>query len=78
MDRPDPKRQAKYEGLRQVALLTSIPMALAVGPAVGYWIGDALDRRFSTSPWLMIFFTVFGAISSIRQTALLIKRVGKP
>jgi F0F1-type ATP synthase assembly protein I len=52
-------------------------MALVAGPAVGYWIGDALDQFFSTSPWLMVFFTVFGVISSIRQTALLIKRGGQ-
>ncbi len=73
----EPKRYEKYEGLRQVALLTSIPTVLAVSPAVGYWVGDFLDRVFLTSPWLMAFFTVLGVVSGVRQTAALIKRVGK-
>ena len=80
MELPGPKdpKAAKYEGLRQAILLTGIPTVLAAGPAVGYWIGDFLDRFFSTSPWMMVIFTVLGAVSGVRQTVALIKRVGKP
>lgn len=70
MNGPDPK----YEGWRQVALLTSIPVVLLAGPAVGYFIGSFLDRLFGTSPWLMAFFTTMGAISGVRQTISVIKR----
>ncbi len=70
MNGPDPK----YEGWRQVALLTSIPMILLFGPLVGYFIGDFLDQLFGTSPWLMIIFTAMGALSGVKQTITLIKR----
>ncbi len=65
----------KYEGFRQAALLTSIPMVLLAGPVIGYFIGDFLDRFFFTSPWLMGIMTVVGGFSGVRQTILLIKRV---
>ncbi|MDC4228106.1 MAG: AtpZ/AtpI family protein [Candidatus Manganitrophus sp.] len=70
MDGPDPK----YEGWRQLALLTSIPMILLFGPIVGYLIGNYLDQLFGTSPWLMVVFTAMGAISGVKQTITLIKR----
>jgi F0F1-type ATP synthase assembly protein I len=70
MNGPDPK----YDGWRQVALLTSIPMILLFGPLVGYFIGDFLDQLFGTSPWLMIIFTAMGSLSGVKQTITLIKR----
>lgn len=70
MEGPDPK----YEGWRQLALLTSIPMILLFGPIVGYLIGNFLDQLFGTSPWLMAVFTAMGAISGVKQTITLIKR----
>ena len=70
MDGPDPK----YEGMRQLALLTSIPMILLAGPIVGYFIGNFLDQLFGISPWLMVIFSVLGAVSGVKQTITLIKR----
>jgi len=66
----------KYEGWRQVALLTAIPMVLMGGPVIGYLIGDYLDRFFLTSPWLMVVFVAMGAVSGVRQMMILIKRAG--
>ena len=70
MSTPDPK----YEGFRQIALYTSIPMTLMAGPIIGYFIGEFLDKFFATDPWLMSLFVLMGAISSIRQTLILLKR----
>lgn len=70
MEGPDPK----YEGWRQLALFTTIPMTLLAGPIVGYLIGDYLDRFFNTAPWLMAGFTIMGGISGVRQTILIIKK----
>ncbi len=55
-------------------MLTSIPMVLLSAPLIGYFIGDFIDRKFHTSPWSMVIFTVMGAVSGIRQTITLIKR----
>lgn len=73
MDRPN----GKYEGWRQLALLTTIPVVLVAGPVVGYLIGSFLDQRFGTSPWLMFFFTFMGVISGIKQTIALIKKADR-
>jgi len=58
---------SKYDGWRQAALLTAIPMVLMGGPVIGYLIGDYLDRLFSTSPWLMVIFIAMGTVSGIQQ-----------
>ncbi|HLG29232.1 MAG TPA: AtpZ/AtpI family protein [Candidatus Brocadiales bacterium] len=61
------KNQKDFQKLRQLGLYTTIPALLLVGPALGYFIGEYLDRFFNTSPWLMIFFIVIGGIASVKQ-----------
>lgn len=61
------KNEKDYQKLRQIGLYTTIPVILLVGPALGYFIGDYLDRYFNTSPWLMIFFIVIGGVASVKQ-----------
>jgi F0F1-type ATP synthase assembly protein I len=68
-DKPD----EKYRRWRLLGLLTAVPMILAAGPIVGFFIGDWLDKQFHTQPWLMLFFLVLGFIAAIRQTILLIR-----
>lgn len=60
--------------LAQAGLLTAIPFVLLVGPAIGYYLGLALDRRWSHKPWGMIVGIVFGLLSSARVTVQLIKQ----
>lgn len=67
----------KYRFVRQLGLLTTIPVVLLSGPVIGFFIGDYLDKRFGTSPWLMVFFVIIGFIASIRQTILIITRAGQ-
>lgn len=67
----------KYRFVRQLGLLTTIPVVLLSGPVIGFLLGDYLDKRFSTSPWLMVFFVIIGFIASIRQTILIIIRAGQ-
>ncbi|OGW42095.1 MAG: hypothetical protein A2132_05135 [Nitrospirae bacterium RBG_16_43_11] len=64
----------KYRYYHQVGLFTGIPIILVAGPAVGFFIGDYLDRKFGTAPWLMFFFIVIGFVASIRQTIEFINR----
>ncbi|TAK09638.1 MAG: AtpZ/AtpI family protein [Candidatus Manganitrophaceae bacterium] len=63
---------------RQAMILTAIPMVLVAGPLVGFLIGNYLDGKFGTAPWLMIFFIIMGAGASIKQVKqLLAKTSGK-
>ncbi len=59
------KRSAR---LQQAGLLTAIPFVLLVGPALGYYLGAALDRRWPYAPWGMGGGIVLGLLSSARVT----------
>lgn len=64
--------------MRQIALLTSIPAILLVGPILGWWAGSALDRKFGSEPYLMIVCIVLGFVASGRETWKLIKLAQPP
>lgn len=65
-----------YRYVRQVGLYTAIPVLLVAGPAIGFFIGDYIDRKFGTAPWFMLFFIVIGFVASIRQTIEFINKAG--
>ena len=60
--------------LQQAGLLTSIPFVLLVGPAIGYYLGNALDGRWRYAPWGMAGGIVLGLLSSARVTIQLIRQ----
>ena len=41
---------------------------MLAGPVGGYFLGNWLDNRFETSPYLMIIGAVIGLIVSIKET----------
>ena len=59
--------------LKQAGLLTAIPFVLLVGPALGYYLGTALDHRWPFAPWGMAGGVMLGMGASARVTAQLIK-----
>ena len=72
----DPKREQRVElssRLQQVGLLTSIPFVLLAGPALGYYLGTALDHHWSHTPWGMTLGIILGLLSSARVTIKLIR-----
>ena len=60
--------------LRSAGLLLSIPTLLIVAPLVGFWIGDQLDRRFRTGPWLGIAGLAVGFAAAGRETSRIYRR----
>ena len=60
--------------IRQAGLLTAIPFVLLVGPALGYYLGTALERRWALAPWGMVGGTALGLVSSARVTFQLINQ----
>lgn len=66
-----------YRFVRQVGLLTTIPVMLLSGPLIGFLIGDYIDKRFGTTPWFMIVCLTLGIVASIRQTINIIRKAGK-
>jgi ATP synthase protein I len=71
------KPDNKYSTYRQIGILTTIPFLLAVGPILGYYIGDFLDKRLNTNPYLMILFIVLGFVASGKGVYDLIKKAGQ-
>ena len=63
--------------IRQVGLLSTIPVMLLSGPLIGFLIGDYIDKRFGTTPWFMIVCLTLGIVASIRQTINIIRKAGK-
>jgi ATP synthase protein I len=66
----DPKKVTAW---RQVGLLTTIPFILALAPIVGYLLGQYLDNRFHTRPWLGIILLGLGFVAGVRETIKIIK-----
>jgi len=66
-----------YSYLRQAGIYTVIPFILALGPIIGYFIGNFLDQKLHTEPYLMILFIVFGFIASGKEVYNLVKRAMK-
>ena len=71
------KSNDKYSTYRQISILTTIPILLAVGPILGYYIGNFLDKKLSTTPYLMIVFIIFGFVAAGKGVYDLIKRASQ-
>ena len=68
------KRSEPSSWLQQAGLLTSIPIVLLVGPALGYYLGTALDHRWTHAPWGLGGGLVLGMAASVRVTIQLIQQ----
>ena len=67
-------KDPRYRGLRSAGLLLAIPTLLIVAPLVGFFLGDWLDRRFGTRPWLMLVGLVLGFVAAGRETYQIYQR----
>jgi F0F1-type ATP synthase assembly protein I len=68
------KPKKKEQGyLKQVGLLGTIPLLIGVGPLIGYFIGNWLDNKLETSPYLLILFLILGFGASVKETIRIIK-----
>jgi ATP synthase protein I len=67
----------KYKQARQLGLLTTIPMILAVAPLIGYYAGRWLDGRFGTAPWISMILLLIGLVAGVRETILILKKAAR-
>ena len=72
-----PKGTETGRWLRPVGLLTAIPFVIMFGPLIGYFVGEWLDRKLDTEPYLMVTLIVLGFIASGREVWGLIKRASR-
>ncbi|PIQ83933.1 MAG: hypothetical protein COV75_04855 [Candidatus Omnitrophica bacterium CG11_big_fil_rev_8_21_14_0_20_63_9] len=71
------KRREPSSRLQQVGILTAIPFVLLVGPALGYYLGTAVDHRWSSEPWGMTIGVILGLAASVRSVAQFIQQSRK-
>jgi ATP synthase protein I len=69
---PD-KEPNKVNAWRQIGVLSSIPFILGGAPAAGFFLGNFLDKKFRTEPWLTCIFIALGFVAGVRETINLVK-----
>jgi len=74
--RQDPQdRRGKQ--LRDIGIYTAIPTMLVAGPALGWFLGTLIEKRWGHEPWPSALGGVFGLLAAVRQIWLLVTRDGR-
>jgi ATP synthase protein I len=63
------------EFTRALALLSQIAISIIACVAVGIFVGWFLDRLLGTSPWLLLVFTLVGAVAAFKSIFDFAKKV---
>ena len=63
-----------YRLIRQVGILTAIPMIMVAGPLVGFFLGRFLDERLHSAPWGLVGGLLLGVVAAARETIRMIRR----
>lgn len=66
------KKNAKLLG--NLFSLSTIGVILVSCVGIGYFIGNYLDNKFKTFPYLMLILTVMGMVAGFREVFILIKK----
>ena len=62
---------------RGVGLAGSVAFEVTLAIWLGYLLGDYLDRKFGTRPWLMYLFLAGGASAAIQSLRRMIRSYKK-
>lgn len=71
------KKGTIYSQVKQISALTAIPVILLVGPILGYFAGNWIDRKFNFYPWFTILFVFLGFFAAGREIFRLLKQILK-
>jgi F0F1-type ATP synthase assembly protein I len=63
--------------IRDLGAYTAIPMMLVVGPALGYFLGTLIEKKWGHAPWPSAGGAMFGLVAAGRQIWLLVTRDGR-
>ena len=69
------KKDPNLFQLKQIGTLTAVPIILLVGPLIGYFAGDWIDRKFHFGPWGALLFLMLGFVAAVREISRLLKDV---
>jgi len=71
------KKNAFYSQVKQLGVLTTIPIILLVGPIIGFFLGGWIDRKTHLYPWFTIIFIFLGFAAAGKEIVRLLKQVLK-
>jgi len=60
---------------RRYLRFSSMGLELGLSVLVGLFIGQWLDKRFGTAPWLLLLFLIFGMVAGFRSIFRLLKKL---
>ena len=69
------KKGAFYSQIKQLGILTTIPIILLVGPVIGFFLGSWIDRKAHSYPWVTIIFVFLGFVASGREITRLLRQI---
>lgn len=69
------KKDAVYSQVKQLGVLTAVPLILLIGPLVGFFIGGWIDRKFQFYPWFTILFLILGFVAAGREISRLLRQI---
>lgn len=63
--------------VKKLGVVTTIPIILLTGPAVGWWLGSWIDRKFQSYPWFTTILVLMGFLAAAREVSRLLKAILK-
>ena len=69
------EKDTNWKQIKQLGVLTTVPIILLAGPAVGFFLGAWIDRKAHIYPWFTIIFIGLGFVASGREVVRLLKEV---
>lgn len=70
-------KDKKSSQVRQIGLLGTIPILMAVGPLVGFFIGTWIDDWLDTKPWFTALFLILGFVAAGKEIYNIVRKVNK-
>jgi ATP synthase protein I len=53
-------------------------LSFVIALGIGWWVGQWLDRRFGSGPWLTLVFVLFGLVAGVLNVYRTLSRVSGP
>ena len=71
------EKQDKFDLLKQVTAVSTVPLLLVGGPLLGYFAGDWIDHRYAADPYGKCLLIALGIAASIREIIKIIQNILK-
>lgn len=68
-------KKRNWRDIKDLAYFSSLGLQVALSIFIGYGIGNYLDAKFQTNPWLTIIFFLLGIAAAFRNIGLAIKKL---